>query len=123
MADNQEKYVNINGKKELFIAEEYLRSNFDVRKSTLDAYSHWINFGFQENRKISFKKEFEEYQDKGYFIIKNSIQKEIIDDALNLINQFKEDNITMWRRNSDSNGFVRRITNFHMYSEKIMKLF
>ena len=116
-------YIKVNGNYKLFSAKEYLRSNIDVRKSDLDAYSHWQNYGHLEHRKISFKNEFREFQNNGYFIMKNSLENEVIDDALNAIKQFKEDNIIKWKRNADKNGYVRRITSLHRYDEKIMKLF
>jgi len=116
-------YIKVNGNYTLFSAKEYLRSNIDVRKSDLDPYSHWQNYGHLEHRKISFCNEFREFENQGYFIIKNSLENEVIDDALNAIKQFKEDNIIMWKRNTDINGYARRITSLHRYNEKIMKLF
>ncbi len=119
----ESKLIKVNGNNELFSDQEYLRSNIDVRKSSVDPYSHWKNYGHRENRRISFKNEFEKFQNDGYFIMNNSIENEIIDDALNAIKQFKQDNIIMWTRNQDKNGFVRRVTSLHRYNKKIMKLF
>lgn len=73
--------------------------------------------------KTKFGEYYEIFNNTGYFLYKNSVEKNIIDEALDDIERFKVDNITMWNRNIDENGYLRRLTNLHRYGEKISKLF
>ena len=117
------KSTEFTNKTEKFSANEYLRTNQDVKKAGVDPYTHWEKYGKNEKRILSFKEEFSSFENDGYIVIREGISTHIVDSALKKIENFKQDNLEMWNRNTDSNGFVRRVTNLHLLDEAIQNLF
>ena len=109
---------------EIIDADEYLKSNQDLRITPAEAIEHWNSTGKLERyRQLTYKDELEKFNAEGFVVFKNSLENSVIDGALAEINNFKITHIDRWNHNLDHNGFMRRLTNLHIYSDSIQMLF
>ena len=106
-----------------FDPQEYLKANLDVKLAGIDPFVHWEEYGKKEGRRLSFRKELSMFEKDGYVVIKESLGNNFIAPALSAIEGFKQQNLELWERNTDINGFVRRVTNLHRHSKDIQALF
>lgn len=101
---------------------EYLRSNIDVRKAGVNAYTHYYSTGFKENRPVGFRKEEKEYMTNGFFVFSNSIENVFIQKAIISIDWFKASYKWQWIYQLNSDGYMQGMQGLHRILESIYRL-